>query len=54
MASPLQTTITGAVLACVLAFMLIVPSIDGISTWKYVLAGVGFLLLVMSGATARK
>ena len=35
--------------AIVIASMLAVPSIYGVSTWKYVLAAFGVLLFVMAG-----
>ena len=41
--------VLGAVAAIVIAFTLAVPSVHGISTWKYVLAAIGVMLFVVAG-----
>jgi hypothetical protein len=39
----------GAAIAVVLAFMIVVPEIRGVSTWKYVLAAFGLILIILGG-----
>ena len=41
--TPLRNIVVGAVVATAIALMLI-PSLGGISTWKYVLAAIGLAL----------
>jgi hypothetical protein len=44
-----RNIVLGAVTALVGAFTLAVPSIHGVSTWKYVLAAIGVMLFVVAG-----
>jgi len=41
--------VLGAGVAIVTVFMLVVPSIDGVSTWKYVLGAIGLVLFFLAG-----
>lgn len=36
--------------AIVIAFTIAVPSLRGISTWKYALAGLGVMLFILGGS----
>ena len=49
MPSRSRTIAAGAGVAIVLAFTIAVPTIRGVSTWKYVLAAIGVLLFVLAG-----
>ncbi len=49
MASPLRNLLLGATAAMALALVLIVQTVDGVSTWKYLLAAIGAALVVLSG-----
>lgn len=42
-------TVVGFLAALLLVWVLVVPSIAGIDTWKVALAIIGFTLLVLSG-----
>jgi hypothetical protein len=44
-----RKVVFGTAVAAVLAFMIAVPTIHGISTWKYVLAAIGVVLIVIGG-----
>ena len=44
----------GATVAILLAFTTVVPTIRGVSTWKYVLAAIGVLLFVLAGRSESK
>ena len=54
MASPLVNLGCGASIAILTVGLLIVPEIGGISTWKYVLAAIGFWMIVRSGRRSRR
>jgi hypothetical protein len=41
--------IVGAVAAIVLAFVVAVPTLYGVSTWKYVLGAIGLVLFILGG-----
>ena len=45
MASPIANIGCGAAAAVVVAALVIVPTINGIETWKYVLAAIGLWLV---------
>jgi len=49
MNSAVRTTIIGAVTAIVLAFVVAVPTVYGVSTWKYVLGAIGLVLFLLGG-----
>lgn len=49
MPHPLRNIVFGMAVAAVLAFMAVVPAVRGISTWKYVLAAIGVVLIVRAG-----
>jgi uncharacterized membrane protein YeiH len=49
MASPVVKLVGGVALATVLAVVFLVPSVSGVSTWKWVLAAVGLVLFVLAG-----
>jgi hypothetical protein len=46
---PARRIILGAAIAIVLAFTVAVPTIRGISTWKYLLAAIGVMLFLAAG-----
>jgi hypothetical protein len=48
-ATPLGNLVSAAAAAGVVALLLAVPSIGGVSTWKYVLAAIGLALFVLAG-----
>ena len=52
----MRNVLLGAGTSIVLAFVVIVPSVFGISTWKIALGVLGFVLIVLSGRnnTTRK
>ena len=45
----MRPIIIGAVGAVVLAFVVAVPTLDGVSTWKYVLGAIGLVLFILGG-----
>ena len=49
----MRNIVFGAIVATTVAIILIVPSINGISTWKYVLAAIGLVMVVRAGARKR-
>jgi len=49
MRRPLRNVLTGLATAIVIAFVLAVPSIGGVGTWKIVLGLVGLALFVAGG-----
>jgi hypothetical protein len=49
MMRPLRNVLTGLATAIVIAFVLAVPSIGRVSTWKIVLALLGLALFVVGG-----
>jgi hypothetical protein len=49
MASPVRNILAGSAVAALLAVLLAVPTIAGISSWKVVLAAVGAFLFFLSG-----
>jgi hypothetical protein len=49
MRRPLRNVLTGLAIAIVMAFVLAVPSIGRVSTWKIVLALLGLALFVVGG-----
>jgi uncharacterized membrane protein YeiH len=49
MNSPVRLIIVGAVTAIVLAFVVAVPTVHGVSTWKYVLGAIGLVLFLLAG-----
>lgn len=49
MGLPMRTIIIGALTAAALAFVVAVPSVGGISTWKYILGAIGLALFVLAG-----
>ena len=53
MASPLANIGCGLAAALVVAGTLLVPAIGGISSWKYVLAAIGLLLIVRARRETR-
>jgi hypothetical protein len=44
-----RNIVLGGVAAVVAAFTVAVPSVRGISTWKYVLAAIGVMLFLAAG-----
>jgi hypothetical protein len=44
-----RNIVLGTVTAIVAAFTVAVPSVHGVSTWKYVLAAIGVMLFVVAG-----
>jgi len=49
MTRPLRNVLTGLATAIVIAFVLAVPSIERVSTWKIVLGLLGLALFVVGG-----
>ena len=49
MRRPLRNVLTGLATAIVIAFVLAVPSIGGVGTWKIVLGLIGLALFVAGG-----
>ena len=49
MRRPLRNVLTGLATAFVIAFVLAVPSIGGVGTWKIVLGLIGLTLFVAGG-----
>jgi hypothetical protein len=49
MSSRWRTLAVGATIAVVLAFVIVIPEIGGVSTWKYVLAAIGLILIILAG-----
>ena len=48
MASPVRNLLAGSGVAALLAMVLAAPTINGISSWKLFLAGIGLILFVLS------
>ena len=48
--SPFARIIVAAGAAIVIAFTIAVPSLRGISTWKYALAALGVVLFILGGS----
>ena len=46
---PVRRTIIGALTAIALAFAMAVPTVRGISTWKYLLGAIGLALFLLAG-----
>ena len=46
---PVRTLIVGAVAAMLLEFVVAVPTVYGVSTWKYVLGAIGLVLFILGG-----
>jgi len=53
-AAPLRNVVLAAAAASLVALLLAVPSIGGVSTWKYVLAAMGLALFVLAGRGTKK
>jgi hypothetical protein len=49
MTSPIQNILAGTAAATLIALLIAVPTLGGISTWKVVLAVIGLLLFTLSG-----
>ena len=49
MSFPLRNLLLGATGATTIALLFIVPTLGGVSTWKYVLAVLGAALFIVSG-----
>lgn len=49
----MRNIVAGAAVAMLLAVVMIVPSLFGISTWKIVLGALGLALIVLSGRGTR-
>jgi hypothetical protein len=47
--SPIQNILAGTAAATLIALLLAMPTLGGISTWKVVLAAIGLLLFTLSG-----
>jgi hypothetical protein len=49
MSTPARNLVFGTALAALFAVVMLVPSIGGVSTWKWILAAGGLALFVLAG-----